>query len=73
MILVVNGITGACFFLLSFDMVITEMTMPKMTGTDMAREMARIRAVLPIILCTGYSTLIDETSAKDAGINALCL
>jgi CheY-like chemotaxis protein len=39
----------------SFDMVITDMTMPKMTGTRLAEAIKNIRPDLPIILCTGFS------------------
>lgn len=51
-----------------FDMVITDQTMPYMTGADLARRMLQIRPDIPIILCTGYSNLIDESSAKAMGI-----
>ena len=43
-----------------FDVVITDQTMPGMTGMDLARQMLRIRPDIPIILCTGYSTVISE-------------
>ncbi len=51
-----------------FDIVITDQTMPGMTGADLARRMMQIRPDIPIILCTGYSNLIDEHSAKALGI-----
>lgn len=51
-----------------FDLIITDMTMPKMTGFDLARNAKRIRPDIPIILCTGYSDLVDEESALEAGI-----
>ncbi len=50
------------------DLVITDMTMPKMTGDNLAKEMLEIRANLPIILCTGYSDRISETRAREMGI-----
>nr|MBF0223305.1 response regulator [Desulfobulbaceae bacterium] len=52
----------------SFDVIITDQTMPGMTGSDLARRILQIRPHMPIILCTGYSTLIDEKSAKFIGI-----
>ena len=52
----------------SFDLVITDMTMPDMTGADLAREILRLRPDTPIILCTGYSELIDEEVALKIGI-----
>ena len=52
----------------SFDLVITDQTMPHLLGQDLAREMLSIRPDLPIILCTGFSELIHEEEAKAAGI-----
>ena len=52
----------------SFDLVITDQTMPGMTGIDLARRILQIRPGMPIILCTGYSSLISEEMAKAAGI-----
>ncbi len=51
-----------------FDFVITDMTMPNMTGVDLAKEMIKIRADIPIILCTGFSEIISEEKAKSIGI-----
>ncbi len=51
-----------------FDAVITDQTMPDMTGMDLARQMLQIQPELPIILCTGYSNLISEKQAKAEGI-----
>jgi len=51
-----------------FDAIITDQTMPGMTGLDLARRMLLMRPGLPIILCTGYSNLVDETTARGCGI-----
>jgi len=51
-----------------FDLVITDMTMPKMTGEKLATEFMNIRRDVPIILCTGYSDQINEEKAKKIGI-----
>ncbi len=51
-----------------FDLVITDQTMPGMTGADIARRMIQIKPDIPIILCTGYSTVISEEKAKSMGI-----
>ncbi|MFT5701790.1 MAG: PAS domain S-box-containing protein [Desulforhopalus sp.] len=51
-----------------FDIVITDQTMPGMTGSDLSRRMLQIRPDIPIILCTGYSTIISEGKAKSMGI-----
>ena len=56
-----------------FDLVITDMTMPQMTGKELATEMLAIRPGLPIILCTGFSEIITEEAAKQAGIQAFIM
>ena len=53
-----------------FDLVITDMTMPTLTGDKLAEEMMNIRSDLPIILCTGFSARMSETKALDLGIRA---
>jgi signal transduction histidine kinase/CheY-like chemotaxis protein len=50
-----------------FDLVITDMAMPQMTGVQMMKEMLKIRPDMPIILCTGFSEKIDEKKAKELG------
>ncbi len=57
----------------AYDLVITDQTMPGMTGIDLARRMLQLRPDLPIILCTGYSSLISEDKAKSAGIRGFAL
>ncbi len=56
-----------------FDLVITDMTMPHMTGDKLAAEMLSIRADMPIILCTGYSRRISEKRAGEMGIRAFVM
>jgi CheY-like chemotaxis protein len=51
-----------------FDLVITDMTMPRMTGAELARELMRIRANIPVILCTGFSYSMSEEKARAIGI-----
>ena len=51
-----------------FDLVITDMTMPNLTGDRLASELMKVRPDIPIILCTGYSTTIDEVMAQKIGI-----
>jgi PAS domain S-box-containing protein len=53
-----------------FDLVITDMGMPKMAGDRLAQELIRIQPDIPIIICTGYSERIDEDKAKEMGIRA---
>ncbi len=51
-----------------YDLVITDMTMPKLTGLQLADEIFVVRPDIPVILCTGFSELIDAEIAKEAGI-----
>ena len=53
-----------------FDLIITDMTMPQMTGAELSRKILAIRPDIPIILCTGFSELINEDKAKAFGIRA---
>jgi PAS domain S-box-containing protein len=55
----------------AFDLVITDMTMPEMTGADLARSFLTIRPNLPIILCTGYSDAIHLEKARKLNIREL--
>ena len=50
-----------------FDLIITDMTMPKMTGDKLTREILNVRPKIPIILCTGFSEKINEEKAKEMG------
>lgn len=52
----------------AFDIVITDFTMPGMNGLNLAKRMLEVRPVLPIIICTGYSELLDRESAAAAGV-----
>jgi PAS domain S-box-containing protein len=54
-----------------FDLVITDLTMPIMTGVHLARELLDIRASIPVILCTGHTQLMSESEAKKMGMKAL--
>jgi PAS domain S-box-containing protein len=56
-----------------FDLVITDKTMPGMTGDALAKELLSIRPNLPVILCTGYSQIIDQKRAKQLGIRAFVM
>jgi two-component system, cell cycle sensor histidine kinase and response regulator CckA len=50
-----------------FDLVITDMTMPRLSGTDLARELQQAQPGLPVILCTGFSEKVDAERARTAG------
>lgn len=51
-----------------FDVLITDQTMPKMTGVELAREILIIRPDFPIILCTGFSQQVSAETARSMGI-----
>ena len=51
-----------------FHLVICDMTMPQMTGIQLAGELLSLRPDLPIILCTGFSEFVDAKKAKAVGI-----
>ncbi len=51
-----------------FDLVITDQTMPKLTGAQLAEEILRVRPGLPVILCTGFSEKVDANGAHAMGI-----
>ena len=56
-----------------FDLVITDQTMPFMTGEDLGKELMRIRPDIPIILCTGYSDLISSEKAMAMGFRGFIM
>ncbi len=56
-----------------FDLVITDMTMPNMTGTRLAEEIRKIRPDIPIILCTGFSHTLDFDNLERYGVEALIM
>ncbi len=56
-----------------FDLVITDQTMPKMTGVALAEKLLQIRPDIPIILCTGYSDLVSEETVRAKGIRQLVM
>ena len=56
-----------------FELVITDMTMPNITGDQLAREILNIRPEIPIILCTGFSEQITLERAKSIGIREFLL
>ena len=57
----------------SFDLVISDVTMPNITGDVLAEEMISIRPDIPIILCTGFSERIDEDKVAALGIKGLLM
>ena len=56
-----------------FDLAVTDMTMPGMTGDVLAAELHKRQPGLPIILCTGYSERIDEISCGQIGVREIVM
>lgn len=56
-----------------FDLLITDMTMPQMSGVRLAEQLRAVRKDIPVIICTGHSPLINEENAGDLGINAFIM
>ncbi len=56
-----------------FDLLITDQTMPGMTGSDLARRILQIRPGIPVILCTGYSNIISEAESRTMGIRGFAM
>lgn len=54
-----------------FDLLITDYTMPQMTGLDLIKQIRQIRADLPVILCSGHTDFLDSMSISDLGVQEL--
>jgi PAS domain S-box-containing protein len=57
----------------SFDLVVTDMTMPNMTGLQLTGEIKSIRSDIPIIICTGFSDQINEENCEVLGIQGFAM
>jgi len=57
----------------SFDLVISDMTMPQITGDRLAREMITIRPDTPIIICTGFSERLNQEKAASIGVKGFLM
>ena len=53
----------------AFDLIVTDLTMPKLTGIRLAEEVQRLRPGMPILLCTGYSDAVERERALAIGIS----
>jgi CheY-like chemotaxis protein len=54
-----------------FDVIVTDQTMPDLTGLELAARIRAIRNTLPVILCSGYGNPLLESEAANAGVAAL--
>jgi CheY-like chemotaxis protein len=69
-----NGIEAKAAFAQApelYDLVVTDQTMPRVTGLQLARELIEIRPTVPVILYTGYADDLTEAQAQAAGVRAL--
>jgi PAS domain S-box-containing protein len=57
----------------AFDLVLTDMTMPRMTGLELSERLLKIRPDIPIVLCTGFSLGISPERIRDAGIREMVM
>ncbi len=57
----------------SFDLILTDMTMPNLTGAELSKRVLEISPETPIIMCTGYSDIIDRDKALEIGIKEFIL
>lgn len=57
----------------SFDLIVTDQTMPELTGVELAGKALSIRKDVPILLCTGYSEMVSPETAQAAGIRGFLL
>jgi CheY-like chemotaxis protein len=55
-----------------YDLIITDMTMPHMTGLELAEKIIEINSDMPIIICTGHSELVNREKAMSVGISEYC-
>jgi len=56
-----------------FSLVITDLTMPQVTGIEFAEKLMDVRPDIPVILCTGLSDGIDERDMRDMGVREILL
>ncbi len=57
----------------AFDLVVTDMTMPNMTGVQLTAELKKIKPAIPVILCTGFSYQVNEEKSKALGIDGFVM
>jgi DNA-binding NtrC family response regulator len=56
-----------------FDLIVTDMTMPLMTGRELALEIMKVREDIPVIVCTGHSVAFSEKEAAQMGVKAVVM
>ncbi|NOQ46562.1 MAG: response regulator [Desulfobulbaceae bacterium] len=56
-----------------YDLVITDQSMPNLPGSELIEQLRAIRPDLPVILCTGYSSILSEEKIQEIGVNEFML
>lgn len=56
-----------------FDLVVTDMTMPHMTGIELAKKLMQIKPGIPVIICTGFSETVTQEGVKSVGVKDLIM
>lgn len=56
-----------------YDLIITDMSMPKISGMELVAAVREVRPDIPIIMCTGFSEIMNEEKARQLGINKLVM
>ncbi len=56
-----------------YDLVLTDQTMPNMTGTDLAQEVMAIRSDIPVVLITGYRDMVNTESVRKSGVKTVLM
>ena len=64
----VEALKEVCAKPYKFDLVISDINMPNVTGDELAQKLLLIRPDIPIILCTGFSERLNEDKAKEMGV-----
>jgi CheY-like chemotaxis protein len=54
----------------AFDLLVTDMSMPNLTGLELVQKTLAVRPDLPVILCTGFNQMLDKKEAKALGIHS---
>ncbi|MBU0968239.1 MAG: PAS domain S-box protein [Proteobacteria bacterium] len=71
-----DSLEGLAIFLADpdrFDLIISDTTMPHMTGDELTRKILAVRPDMPVILCTGFSETVNEKKARQIGARALVM
>ncbi|SHJ85449.1 PAS domain S-box-containing protein [Malonomonas rubra DSM 5091] len=55
-----------------YDLLISDQTMPELSGSELAKQLLQLRPNLPIILCTGYSAKVSPEEAEQLGLHSFC-